>query len=105
MGMGKSGYVTDYKTYEIECEDSGLLYEAYVAVDLFVQEPFQGSAYNCDSADDYYGYTEIEAIDIDSVTVYANGGENEVEAPIPEWVIDRIHENVENDEFDTTGEY
>jgi len=26
----------------------------------FVQEPWNGSAHNCPSSDDFYGYTEIE---------------------------------------------
>lgn len=45
-------------SYYIESKIAGI--PCRIQVDsCLVKKPFKGSAFNCDSSDDYYGYTDI----------------------------------------------
>ena len=87
-------YKIKYKTitiHEIVSPDN--LYACFdvdVEVKLGIQEPFKGSAWQCDSDADYYGYTELLDSKVIDWTVEGDDGIDLCDhyQELPEWVED-----------------
>lgn len=80
-----------YFSNTIETRIAGI--PCLIGIDHFyVQEPHRGSAFTCDSRDDYYGYTECDFTVLDRKGYVANWLHNKL-TPRDE---DRIVEEIEN---------
>ena len=97
--MSKSYRTTEYETFEFYDEDNEVSWSVEVAVDIFVQEPFNGSPYNCDSELDYYGYQEIEEYAIEAITAYNDDGDEVPDVSEPSWLNDEINKAIYRHEF------
>lgn len=62
-------------------------------------EPHKGSAWTCDSSDDYYGYTDIEwdvytySVEDEDGKVVAEGSED---LPLPFYINSKLHDKIED---------
>lgn len=62
-------------------------------------EPHTGSAWTCDSSDDYYGYTDIEwnvytySVEDEDGKVVAEGSED---LPLPFYINSKLHDKIED---------
>lgn len=83
-------------TFEYEYEDD--LYTIDFYADGTHQEPFKGSALNCDSDIDYYGFTEINSIELVLVSrTDEDGKEHFVDFDkVPEKVLDELEDFVQD---------
>lgn len=74
------------ETVKLSHEIEGDRDEDYICLDvelevsIYHQDPYRGSAYSCSSDMDYYGYTEIESIEVLSVKA-TNMDNEEVDVP------------------------
>ena len=97
--MGKYYTTTEYETFEFYDEANEVSWSVEVAVEVGVQEPFQGSPHNCDSELDYYGYQEVEDYSIEAITAYDDDGEELSNISEPSWLDDEINKAVYSHEY------
>lgn len=66
--------------------------------DYHHQKPYSGSPYNCDSPDDYYGYTDIGFVILDRKGYHAKWLERKLNKEDSRIIEERIHEYMQKEE-------
>jgi len=81
---GKNYDETQYIEVDYEDPSTGLDYVISVAVDLNIQEPFNGCPMLCDSDLDFYGFTEVIGWNILEIECFDEDNEEITNFKVPD---------------------